>query len=199
MHLLEPRANPSPLMRWPGPPIAILLTLLAAAALFAALGKPPLQAFYVFFIEPPETSNGWGGLALEASPGYGVLWRLQRNLQLTLGAPVDEVHARIARLGRGDFSATIPIGGQVLFYDPGIYAALVARGLVRTTLGLHMAGNNDEDYMVWAECARYTKIYNLQQELFFYRTHATQISTEKRLLQIDKTNNVIRTLLSNLM
>jgi glycosyltransferase involved in cell wall biosynthesis len=47
-----------------------------------------------------------------------------------------------------------------------------------------------EDYMVWAECVRYTKIYNLQQELFFYRTHATQISTEKRLLQIDKTNNV---------
>lgn len=68
MHLLEPRATPSRLMRWAGPPIAILLTLLAAAALFAALGKPPLQAFYVFFIEPLETSNGWSELALKASP-----------------------------------------------------------------------------------------------------------------------------------
>lgn len=68
MHLLEPRANPSRLMRWSGPPIAILLTLLVAAALFAALGKPPLQAFYVFFIEPLETSNGWSELALKASP-----------------------------------------------------------------------------------------------------------------------------------
>ncbi|WP_026259359.1 ABC transporter permease [Uliginosibacterium gangwonense] len=68
MHLLEPRANSSQLMRWAGPPIAILLTLLAASALFAILDKPPLQAFYVFFIEPLETANGWSELALKASP-----------------------------------------------------------------------------------------------------------------------------------
>lgn len=55
-------------MRWAGPPIAILLTLLAASLLFAALNKPPLQAFYVFFIEPLETANGWSELALKASP-----------------------------------------------------------------------------------------------------------------------------------
>lgn len=55
-------------MRWAGPPIAILLTLLAASALFALLGKPPAQAFYVFFIEPLETANGWSELALKASP-----------------------------------------------------------------------------------------------------------------------------------
>ncbi len=68
MQLLEPRDNPSRLMRWASPAIAILLTLLSAAALFAALGKPPLQAFRVFFIEPLETANGWSELALKASP-----------------------------------------------------------------------------------------------------------------------------------
>lgn len=68
MQLIEPRANPSRTMRWLAPPLAILLTLLVAAGIFALLGKPPLQAFYVFFIEPLETSNGWSELLLKASP-----------------------------------------------------------------------------------------------------------------------------------
>lgn len=68
MQILEPRANPSKLMQWAAPPIAILATLLTATVLFYALGKPPLHAFYVFFIEPLENSNGWSELALKASP-----------------------------------------------------------------------------------------------------------------------------------
>lgn len=68
MQILEARANPSRIMRWAAPVIAILLTLLAAAGLFAVLGKPPAQAFYVFFIEPLETANGWSELLLKAAP-----------------------------------------------------------------------------------------------------------------------------------
>lgn len=68
MQLLEPRGNPSRTMRWAAPPIAIVLTLLTAAAIFHALDKPPLQAFYVFFVEPLETANGWSELVLKASP-----------------------------------------------------------------------------------------------------------------------------------
>jgi general nucleoside transport system permease protein len=68
MQLLEPRENASTLMRWGAPPLAIFLTLCTAAGLFAVLGKPPLQAFYVFFIEPLETANGWSELLLKASP-----------------------------------------------------------------------------------------------------------------------------------
>ncbi|KAF7598693.1 MAG: sugar ABC transporter permease [Candidatus Dactylopiibacterium carminicum] len=68
MQLLEPRDTPSRLMRWAAPVLAILLTLVSAAILFAALGKPPLQAFHVFFIEPLQTANGWSELALKASP-----------------------------------------------------------------------------------------------------------------------------------
>ncbi|MBZ0093642.1 MAG: GAF domain-containing protein, partial [Sulfuricellaceae bacterium] len=38
-----------------------------------------------------------------------MLWRAYRTLQATLGAPLDELYARIARLGSGDFSSSIPI------------------------------------------------------------------------------------------
>ena len=45
-----------------------------------------------------------------------------------------------------------------------------------------------EDYMFWAECARVTKIYNVQETVFHYRMHDSQISTSKRALQIQKTH-----------
>ncbi len=68
MPLLEPRANPSVVMQWTAPLIAIALTLIVGALLFYSLHVSPLKAFYVFFIEPLETSNGWSELALKASP-----------------------------------------------------------------------------------------------------------------------------------
>ncbi|MEC5385724.1 ABC transporter permease [Uliginosibacterium sp. H3] len=68
MALLEPRANPSRVMQWAAPLIAIVLMLLVGAVLFASLHVSPLKAFYVFFIEPLETSNGWSELVLKASP-----------------------------------------------------------------------------------------------------------------------------------
>ncbi len=37
------------------------------------------------------------------------LWRVYRSLQATLGGSVDELHARIAALGSGDFSASVPV------------------------------------------------------------------------------------------
>ena len=64
MQLLEPRATPSKVMQWAAPPIAIALTLLVGAILFWGLGVSPVNAFYVFFIEPLETPNGWCELVL---------------------------------------------------------------------------------------------------------------------------------------
>ena len=55
-----------------------------------------------------------------------------------------------------------------------------------------------EDYRMWSECMNYTKIYNLQEVLFHYRTHAAQISTEKKEEQIRKSNEVRLYLLDNL-
>ena len=59
MHLLEPRAHPSQLLRWTAPLIAIACTLVVGSLLFWALGKSPIESFHVFFIEPLTSSYGW--------------------------------------------------------------------------------------------------------------------------------------------
>lgn len=68
MHLLEPRAQPSQLMRWTAPLIAIVATLLVGSLLFEALGKSPLESFHVFFVEPLTTDYGWSELLIKACP-----------------------------------------------------------------------------------------------------------------------------------
>lgn len=52
-----------------------------------------------------------------------------------------------------------------------------------------------EDYRVWADCYRVTRVYNNQKVLFHYRMHASQISTEKRQAQIVKKKEVQRVML----
>lgn len=52
-----------------------------------------------------------------------------------------------------------------------------------------------EDYMMWAHCYRVAKVYNVQETMFHYRMHATQISTAKRQAQIEKSNAVRRYML----
>lgn len=52
-----------------------------------------------------------------------------------------------------------------------------------------------EDYDMWSRCYKVTRIYNVQETMFHYRTHATQISTSKRQAQIVKSNEVRRIML----
>jgi ABC-type uncharacterized transport system permease subunit len=68
MHLLEPRAHPSQLMRWTAPLIAIAATLVTGSLLFWSLGKAPLESFHVFFIQPLDSSYGWSELLIKACP-----------------------------------------------------------------------------------------------------------------------------------
>ncbi|MCH4247281.1 MAG: ABC transporter permease [Acinetobacter populi] len=68
MHLLEPREHPSRLMKWLSPVVALLAMLIVGSILFMLLGVDPLQALYVFFIEPITTSYGWSELVIKASP-----------------------------------------------------------------------------------------------------------------------------------
>lgn len=68
MNVLEPRSEPSRVMQWAAPPIAIGLMLVAGSALFLLLGHDPLQAFSVFFIQPLESTYGWSELLLKAGP-----------------------------------------------------------------------------------------------------------------------------------
>lgn len=52
-----------------------------------------------------------------------------------------------------------------------------------------------EDYDMWSRCYKVTQVYNVQETMFHYRTHATQISTSKRQAQILKSNEVRRHML----
>lgn len=53
-----------------------------------------------------------------------------------------------------------------------------------------------EDYRFWAECLRITKIYNIQETLFHYRMHPTQICTARREEQQHKVALVRRYMLN---
>ena len=64
----ETRPEPSRLMGWVSPLLAVAATLVVGFVLFSGLGKNPLEAFYVFFVKPIENRYGVGELFLMASP-----------------------------------------------------------------------------------------------------------------------------------
>jgi simple sugar transport system permease protein len=68
MLALEARANPSALMGWLSPLLAIALTVLFGALLFIALDKDPLASLEVFFIEPLRDVRGWTEVGLKVAP-----------------------------------------------------------------------------------------------------------------------------------
>jgi len=94
---LEPRPQPSRLMRYCSPLLASLLMLVSGLIIFTLLGKDPGQAFHAFFIEPVNDLYGIGELFIKASPlmligtglavGFrGSIWNIGAEGQLTLGA-----------------------------------------------------------------------------------------------------------------
>ena len=65
---LEPRAQPSQLMSYASPLLAIVLMLIGGLILFSALGKDPVEGFRIFFISPLSDIYGVGELFLKATP-----------------------------------------------------------------------------------------------------------------------------------
>ncbi|WP_137157986.1 ABC transporter permease [Rhizobium sp. FKL33] len=65
---LEKRAGASRFYSIASPIIALVLTLICGAILFAALGKDPLQALYLFFIDPLREEWSLHELAIKAGP-----------------------------------------------------------------------------------------------------------------------------------
>ena len=69
MHIeLEKRPNASKLFTFLSPFIALFLTLVCGFILFAALGKDPWQALYLFFIDPLREEWSLHELAIKAGP-----------------------------------------------------------------------------------------------------------------------------------
>ena len=94
---LERRATPSSTMSVVSPLLAAAGMLVTGFLLFSALGKDPVEAFYLFFIKPLSTSYGIGELLLKTTPlllcGLGLalgfranVWNIGAEGQLTMGA-----------------------------------------------------------------------------------------------------------------
>ncbi|MBK8792802.1 MAG: ABC transporter permease [Holophaga sp.] len=93
----EPRAEPSRLMRYLSPIIAVALMLASGMVLFMLLGKSPMEGFKVFFLNPLKDSYGVAELFLKATPlmlcavGLAVgfranVWNIGAEGQLLVGA-----------------------------------------------------------------------------------------------------------------
>jgi general nucleoside transport system permease protein len=95
--ILERRSERSQVMAVVSPVIAIGLTLLAGAAIFAARGIDPLYGLYIYFIDPLTTLWSLEQLVVKATPlvliGVGLaicfranVWNIGAEGQLTMGA-----------------------------------------------------------------------------------------------------------------
>ena len=95
----EARAEPSRLMSFASPIIAVALTLVVGLIVFTIHGEDPLVAFYTFFISPIDNLYGLSELLIKASPlvliaiGLAVgfranVWNIGAEGQLTIGAIV---------------------------------------------------------------------------------------------------------------
>jgi general nucleoside transport system permease protein len=94
---LEPRAQNSRLANYLSPLLAVVLTLLGGAVLFAILGRDPIAAYHAFFIEPLATRYGLGELGVKATPlilcavGLAIgfranVWNIGADGQFVMGA-----------------------------------------------------------------------------------------------------------------
>ena len=97
MFRLEARPQPSQAMSVLSPLLALLLTALLAAALFASLGKDPVRGLAVFFFEPLNGARAISEVLLKATPlitialGLAVcyrsnVWNIGAEGQYLLGA-----------------------------------------------------------------------------------------------------------------
>ncbi len=94
---LERRQTASNAWRYASPVLAVALSAVAAAALFALLGTDPAQALRVMVISPLETPYGLAELGLKATPlllcaiGIAIgcranVWNIGAEGQFTMGA-----------------------------------------------------------------------------------------------------------------
>jgi general nucleoside transport system permease protein len=94
---LVPRASASQWMTYASPVLALVFTVLVAAALFVALGKDPVRGLSIFLVEPWRGLRGATEIALKATPlilcalGLALcyrsnVWNIGAEGQLLMGA-----------------------------------------------------------------------------------------------------------------
>jgi len=94
---LEPRGHRSLTWAYGSPLLALALTLVTAALIFALLGKDPLESLYTFFVSPLVSSTARPELLVKAAPlvliavglslGFRAnVWNIGAEGQYTIGA-----------------------------------------------------------------------------------------------------------------
>jgi general nucleoside transport system permease protein len=126
MHIeLEKRPNASKLFTFLSPFIALVLTLVCGFILFAALGKDPWQALYLFFIDPLREEWSLHELAIKAGP----LILIGVGLSICYRAGNWNIGAEGQFIFGGIFGSAIP----VLFYTwtgPWLLPLMMLMGMV---------------------------------------------------------------------
>jgi general nucleoside transport system permease protein len=94
---LETRPQPSKLMAWTSPLLALAITVLIGVALFMLLGKDPVRGLQMFFFEPVKSLYALSELSVKATPlilialGLAVcfranVWNIGAEGQFVIGA-----------------------------------------------------------------------------------------------------------------
>ncbi len=97
MFKLEPRKEPSAIMAYVTPFMALTLTIVSGLLLFTLLGKDPFRATYLIFVEPLLSVYALSELMVKATPliliGIGLslgfranVWNIGAEGQFTIGA-----------------------------------------------------------------------------------------------------------------
>jgi len=137
---LEARAQPSALMAWLSPLLAVILTMLCGVILFSAVGKDPVASLAVFFYEPIKDLRGWSEVGVKVAP----LLLIAVGLSMCFRANVFNIGAE-GQLVLGAIAA----GATVLYFDDE-----TSGGFVLITLALFAGAAGG---MVWAAIVAFLK------------------------------------------
>src|SRR5947209_19804307 len=162
---LERRAERSIVMALASPLIAIALTLATGAALFALLGKPPLEALKIYFLDPLRDPWALQEIAVKATPlvliGVGMslcylanTWNIGAEGQFLVGA-ITGGWLAVATHGTGAGYWVLPgmlvlgaLGGAAYALIPALLRVRFGASEILTSLMLVYVAELLLDYLV---------------------------------------------------
>lgn len=124
MIVLEPRQQPSRLLSILSPVIAISLMLIAGGVLLMAMGRPPLESLYVYFLQPID--EFWRYLT---RPDERAMWIYTPSEVLVKAIPLALIgaglticfRANVWNIGAaGQYTLGAVFGGAVALYGPDL-------------------------------------------------------------------------------
>jgi ABC-type uncharacterized transport system permease subunit len=163
--VLEKRPERSAAIAVASPLLAIALTLITIAVLFAIIGKDPLAALYVYFIKPLTDSYSLQEIAVKASPlvmiavGLALcytanIWNIGAEGQFVVGAVTGSWLAVVTN-GTGVGHWVLPVmlllgalGGALYALIPALCRVYFGASEILTSLMLVYVADLGMDYLV---------------------------------------------------